>query len=115
MEIGFTEPKVEVEPRVKYKLLATAVIEGYSERVEFTFERIGYSIILQMEDLHQAIEIHDFFKRIFDGFLLGRKKMRKSAGFRYVEWPIRLEKFEEMLDVIGEIMGFEWKEAFKKR
>jgi len=112
-EIKFGDPNLhEVRLARKYELDGVAFIKGIEKPVGFTFysQYVG-NLNLKMEALEQAMKLYCFFKELFEEPLAPMKKDSLLSSLN-VEWRLKIENKEAVLQKIEKSMGVEWRKAF---
>lgn len=113
-EVEFGDPDLQtVRLAQKYELRGVTFIKG-EKPIGFIFKSF-YSghLRLEMEPLHHSKKLYDFFKEIFREPLAPMSKYWGNLGDNLnVEWRLKTENKEAILQNIEKTMSIEWRKAF---
>jgi hypothetical protein len=111
MTVTFTPPEViSVRRAIGFEIHGVAFVEGYKNPVGLTVEVSKSNVDMQMSEVFEAKEVYNVLRGLFKNYAENDSGLYKSVGLN-CRWRIKQDKWADLLDSIGKVMGQEWKDA----
>jgi uncharacterized membrane protein YdfJ with MMPL/SSD domain len=109
MSVTFTPPEV-ISIRQGFEIHGVAFVEGRREPVGLTVQVSRSNVDVQMSEVFEAKEVYNVLRGLFRNYAENDSGLYKSVGLN-CRWRMKQDKWADLLNSIGKVMGQEWKDA----